>query len=176
MGSTHSLPVSCIFNQRATWPAQGEGRRRAEGVLLEKRLPEGVAPRLDIRKDGESTEPEDRPLVATEQTLPVPRGAPEAPGASPSAGRTVPGELWVAVGCVLAVATLGRPVTCPLSLQAATCPATPRPSCWTSTTSRGHPCRGEGRLPQPPLPGLPAAVSLSTSLCVLQRRQSSVPG
>lgn len=85
----------------------------------------------------------------------MPRGALEALGASPSAGRTLLGELCVALGCVLAVVTLGRPVICPLSLQAATCPATLRPSCWTLTTSRGHPCRGEGRLPQPLLPGLP---------------------
>lgn len=135
-------------------PAQGEDTLGAEGLFLEKRLPQGVAPLLAIRKDrrehragGQTSRGHGISVISAQRST-------GGRGTSPSAGRTLHGALC-GRGCVLAVVTLGRPVICPLSLQAATCPATLRPSCWTLTTSRGRPCRGEGRLPQPLLPGLP---------------------
>lgn len=106
-GSTHSLPVSLIFNQHAMW--RRTGRRQAEDSL--------------------------RP----------PRG----PGRLPICRRLCTRALCGCELCACRCHTL-CPVTCPLALQAATCPATLKPSCWTSTTSRGHPCRGEGRPSAPP--------------------------
>lgn len=54
-----------------------------------------------------------------------------------------------------------------VSAQAATCPATLRPLCWTSTTSQGHPCRGEKPpFPWPFLYGLPIyCITVSHSFC-----------